>query len=947
MKHIFKFFIMASLLLCGYFNAHAVYVEKMPVIQFQPNGDTLHLFATGDECYHRFHDADNYTIVLAPSGWWVYAMPDTENGLKPSPYIAGSVNPATIGLTPGLTISRAQWLERRRAWEIPEQYRTHAPKTSGRNHGDFCNLVIFIRFADDTVYTRSLSNVDKMFSDSSSERSVSVYNYFKHASYNKIFIRTYYAPEPDGNTILSYQSPHPRNYFMPYTETNRIGYTNYRERTEREFELLIGAVNYINDSSPVPESYELDCNNDGYIDNVNFVVKGAAAGWNDLLWPHKWNLYGHDVFINGKQVSTFNLALEGSGADYFGTSTFCHEMFHSLGAPDLYRYNTGTDVSPVGGWDLMATNAKPPQHMSAYLKYKYGNWLDSIPLVTTPGTYTLHSLADSTPGNVAYMFPSAHPDQFYLVEYRDNTELFETQLPGKGLLIYRIDTRFNGNSNYDGEENFDEVWLFRPGSNSSHENGNLSEAYFSANRNRTEFTPATEIYPYLSDGTPDITFAITDVSYPGNTLRFKYSNRSRPAQLNTYRVTTTTASLNWKGIFDSYRINYRPEGSRQPYLTRTLRATQATITGLTPNTTYEWKIVGYYNFNGTEYTDSLVSLSSSFHTQLCNNSLTIPVGNSTDVSNRVPFTPNENYTYSQQIYTANELDGPMSINSISLNYSRSKLVRNNCTIYLAHTTLDHFNDTTQPIPHSQLTQVYAGPLQFGKGWNDIIFNTPFQYNGTDNLVIAIDDNTDTNTFVADRFQVNNTYPQRTLTYSGTSHNPDPASDTLEGTRSLHFVRNNIIFTGCPVNNYNVYICVISDNSDIGRVTGEGLYPVNETISIHAYPKTGYQFKKWHDDNTDNPRQITLTHDTVMVAYFTSPVGIDTPDTNAGYVILSRHQNITIQGADNQPVTIYDLLDRTIAHANQHHSSTLSFSLPSSGIYIVRIGNDKPIKLFIQ
>ena len=49
---------------------------------------------------------------------------------------------------------------------------------------------------------------------------------------------------------------------MPYNESNPIGYRNYHERTEREFELLVGAVNFINDSCPVPTSFKLDCNND-------------------------------------------------------------------------------------------------------------------------------------------------------------------------------------------------------------------------------------------------------------------------------------------------------------------------------------------------------------------------------------------------------------------------------------------------------------------------------------------------------------------------------------------------------------------------------------------------------------------------------------------------------------------------------------------------------------
>ena len=950
MKNIIKLTLLAALMLCSR-TAHAVYVENMPVVQLQPNGDTLHIFATGDECYHRFHDGNNYTIVQAPSGWWVYAESDNEGGLRPSTYAVGSVDPATVGIAPGLAISRREWLERRAAWEIPERYRVAQPKTDGRNHGDFCNLVIFIRFADDTVYTRAFSNVDHMFSDSSSETTVSVYNYFKHASYNKLFVRTYYAPAPQGDAILSYQSPHPRNYYMPYTEANPIGYTDYRDRTEREFDLFIGAVNYINDSAPIPSEYVLDCNDDGYIDNVNFVVKGAAAGWNDLLWPHKWNLYGHDVFINGKQVSTFNLALEGSGDSYFGASTFCHEMFHSLGAPDLYRYNRGTEISPVGSWDLMATNARPPQHMSAYMKYKYGNWLDSIPLITTPGTYTLNSVADSTPENIAYRFPSSDPDQFYVVEYRDKNETFEGQLPGSGLLIYRIDSRFDGNAGFDGEENFDEIWLFRPGSNSNGENGQLGEAYFTPRRGRTEFSPSTSYYPYLSDGTPDMSFTITNVTNPGNTVSFHYTNRSMPAQLETGRITTSTASFSWNGNATAYTLYYRPAGSNEPYRHRTVYSTRATIAGLTQNSYYEWTVRGLFDLEGDSFADSSqLPAPVTFHTEICNNALTATVGeNSSQQSTGIPFVSGETYNYSQQIFTADELDGAKSINSISLHYAyKVSVTKNNCTVYLANTDLAQFNDTATPLPYSQLTQVFSGDLTFNQGWNEIVLDTPFDYNGTDNLLIAIDDNSGTATYAGDKFYIHSTDDPLAIVYHSTYYNPDPADDdTIKGTRQRQWLRNNIKFTGCPMNNDKVYACILSDNEDFGTVRGEGLYNLNENITIQAFPKTGHRFYKWNDGNNDNPRTLMLTADTVIVAYFTSPLGIEPAEEQAGFIILSQHQRITVQGAENQTIDIFDLLGRRIASAGRHHAANVSFQLPASGIYIVRIGQEKPVKLLIR
>ena len=105
--------LLCTLLVATSFTAQAVYVQKMPVNQIQPSGDTLHFFVTGDECYHRFHDADGYTIVQNRTGYWVYAIPSPTGGIQPSTHLVGSVDPSTLGIQPGLQITKSEWLERR------------------------------------------------------------------------------------------------------------------------------------------------------------------------------------------------------------------------------------------------------------------------------------------------------------------------------------------------------------------------------------------------------------------------------------------------------------------------------------------------------------------------------------------------------------------------------------------------------------------------------------------------------------------------------------------------------------------------------------------------------------------------------------------------------------------------------------------------------------------
>ena len=53
----------------------------------------------------------------------------------------------------------------------------------------------------------------------------------------------------------------------------------------------------------------------------------------------------------------------------------------------------------------------------------------------------------------------------------------------------------------------------------------------------------------------------------------------------------------------------------------------------------------------------------------------------------------------------------------------------------------------------------------------------------------------------------------------------------------------------------------------GMVTGAGVYPVNSTATVTATPNVGYQFVKWSDGNTDNPRKIVMTEDVTLEAIF--------------------------------------------------------------------------------
>ena len=64
--------------------------------------------------------------------------------------------------------------------------------------------------------------------------------------------------------------------------------------------------------------------------------------------------------------------------------------------------------------------------------------------------------------------------------------------------------------------------------------------------------------------------------------------------------------------------------------------------------------------------------------------------------------------------------------------------------------------------------------------------------------------------------------------------------------------------------YNV---TVTCDPEHGIVSGGGVYQAGETATLTATPKDGYEFVRWSDDNTTNPRTLTVTKDLTLTAEF--------------------------------------------------------------------------------
>ncbi len=474
-------------------------VNNMPITVENPDGSIIECFVSGDEFFNYLHDENGYSIIAGEDGYHYYAQVKNDS-IVASSYKVGQANPQKTNLKPGALLSEKEYQKRKdqmfKGLDGGEEKASHT--------GILNNIVIYIRFSDDEEFTTPRSIFDNRLNN---EDGPSVKDYFDEVSYGMVSVESHHFPPSSMDINLSYQDIYPRSYFQPYHSVNNPdGYTS-GERTQREQELLDRAVNAVEEY--IPTDLELDTEGNGRVDNVSFIIKGESGSWASILWAHRWMLFYTNTYIHGKRVWDYTFQPENQAT----VQILNHELFHTFGAPDLYRYSNNS-ITPVGPWDLMHSGNG---HMGAHMKWKYTNntWIEDIPVISEPGTYDLNPLHE--PENNAYRINSPNSDtEYFVVEYRKKQPgTYENNLPGSGLLIYRINSSVT-NGNVNGPP--DEVYLYRP-NGTNNLNGLIFSANYSAQAGRTEINDDSNPSSFLSDGLPG-GLDISNISESGSTISF-------------------------------------------------------------------------------------------------------------------------------------------------------------------------------------------------------------------------------------------------------------------------------------------------------------------------------------------------------------------------------------------------------------------------------------------
>ena len=146
---------------------------------------------------------------------------------------------------------------------------------------------------------------------------------------------------------------------------------------------------------------------------------------------------------------------------------------------------------------------------------------------------------------------------------------------------------------------------------------------------------------------------------------------------------------------------------------------------------------------------------------------------------------------------------------------------------------------------------------------------------------------------------------------------------------------------------NCYVEVGVNNEEWGTVTGGGIHPEGIRVTLTAIPAdSNYEFISWADGNTDNPRIVVLTNDTMFSAIFAcvdsnDTVAIRMPEYYGHYVSVSPNPAMgsaeVLSSFGLSRVEVFNAAGRKVMdRKTEGLKATLDVSKLPSGAYLLRI-----------
>ena len=359
---------------------------------------------------------------------------------------------------------------------------------------EMANLILFISFSDtDKNYWNRInsvtgsntvgSDINEIYNETGPNLPVSVKDYFDIASCGKLKL----------NNIMPQMS---KTDYTIVPITLDLSVSNYSSANQ-DYNMIRNTLEKLNQSPDILGNIteRLDCNGDGLIDNVTFIVASGEVGRDSTLYPHKGELGGIGS-IQGVPMNAYNVINYGR-LETGRAGVVSHELLHVLGPLDTYvncdDASGNCDAAPVGCWDIMATASHRVQYPLASTRQDLG-WI-TIDEAVTSGTYTL-TTPQTDSNHYALILKTAYSDtEYFVVEYRKKGNAYGADIldrmdvnigvpggDGSGIIVYRVNLAASPQSNL----TQDYIYLFRKGESEQTATATKArEAFLSAESGRT------------------------------------------------------------------------------------------------------------------------------------------------------------------------------------------------------------------------------------------------------------------------------------------------------------------------------------------------------------------------------------------------------------------------------------------------------------------------------
>lgn len=312
----------------------------------------------------------------------------------------------------------------------------------------------------------------------------------------------------------------------------------------------------------------------------------------------------------------------------------------------------------------------------------------------------------------------------------------------------------------------------------------------------------------------------------------------KPMQFAVSNVTDHSAELSWVSNASSWQICLNGDESSLI----SVSTNHYTLTGLTAET-----------YNTVKVRSNCAGNTSAWSTIIgfwaTDNKI---IGSGTATSNEIPSHSYYRYALTQQIYTAQEIGTPCTINSIAFYNADSGKTRN-YDMYLVLTDKTSFANSTDWIPVTSSDRVFSGEVTMAANQWTVFDIDDFLYDGTSNLALIMDDNTGTYTSSPHMACRVFAAPEMTLRkYSdGTDYDPvhpEGYSGTVMDMKNqimmdITPISGNVCFRPATlsVNNITAHSATVSWSGGSGVYNVEYKRTADEDWIVYAHGTTGLNF----------------------------------------------------------------------------------------------------------